>query len=366
LVIGFSGPTLADRLIASANRPAGFDYLRLLLASSVIATHSLALTLTDFHRSRPLAALILPMFFALSGFLVCGSLVRCRTLGTFLALRVLRLFPALVVETVLSALVIGPVFTSLPLNSYFEDPSFLGYFTSLVGVVKYKLPGVFTANPFPAYVNGQLWTLPYELYCYILLAVAVLLGLVRRDARFAAVVIVLVLFAFVRGLFKIAPTGAVGVSGPVLVLCFLVGVAAYLFRDKIVWSGRLAAASLVAALLCLSSPLAETLVALPATYLTIYLGLLDPRRVGLVAKGDYSYGLFLYGFPIQQATLAALGEPGRHWSVNLAIAFPIAFAVAAFSWWCVERPFLLFKPLIYRAEAWSVSRLAWLERSVTP
>jgi hypothetical protein len=147
-VIGFSGPTLADRLIASANRPAGFDYLRLLLASSVIATHSLALTLTDFHRLRPLAALILPMFFALSGFLVCGSLVRCRTLGTFLALRVLRLFPALVVETVLSALVIGPVFTSLPLNSYFEDPSFLGYFTSLVGVVKYKLPGVFTTNPF--------------------------------------------------------------------------------------------------------------------------------------------------------------------------------------------------------------------------
>ena len=122
----------------------------------------------------------------------------------------------------------------------------------------------------------------------------------------------------------------------------------------------------MASLLCLSSPLAEILVALPATYLTIYLGLLDPRRISLVAKGDYSYGLFLYGFPIQQATLAALGEPGRHWSVNLAIAFPIDFAVAAFSWWCVERPFLLFKPLIYRVEAWSVSRLAWLERSVTP
>ena len=297
------------------------------------------------------------MFFALSGFLVCGSLVRCRTLGTFLALRVLRLFPALVVETVLSALVIGPVFTSLPLNSYFEDPSFLGYFTSLVGVVKYKLPGVFTTNPFPVYVNGQLWTLPYELYCYILLAVAVLLGLVRRDARFAAVVIVLVLFAFVRGLFKIAPTGAVGVWGPVLVLCFLVGVAADLFRDKIVWSGRLAAASLVARFVLVIA-LGQTLVALPATHPTIYLGLLDPPRVSLVAKGDDSHGSVLYGFPIQQATLAAL-EPGWHWSVNLAIAFrshsrsrPSRGGVSNARSCCSNRSSIVPRPGAYPAWAW--------------
>jgi peptidoglycan/LPS O-acetylase OafA/YrhL len=110
---------------------------------------------------------------------------------------------------------------------------------------------------------------------------------------------------------------------------------------------------LIATFLCLSTWIGDNLVAVPVTYVTVYLGLLDPARIGPLRKGDYSYALFLYGYPIQQAVVATLGEAGLHWGINLAVAYPITFAVAVFSWWCVERPFLKLKPLVHRLRPWS-------------
>ena len=351
----FRGPTFADRLTATANRPAGFDYLRLVLASCVIVIHAFLLTLNDIDRARPLVATVLPMFFALSGFLVCGSLVRTTSLIDFLALRVLRLLPALIVETTLSAVVIGAIFTTLPLDEYFTHPMFRGYFTSIIGVVKYKLPGVFLTNAYPEVVNGQLWTLKFELYSYFSLALAVLLGLVRPRIRYALVVAVGFPLFFVLGAFVFVKKPTLAVHGPVLVACFVAGVAAYLYRDRIVWSGRLFVVTLLTTIGCLALPFGDYLIPLPVTYATVYLGLLNPYRISLVRKGDYSYGLFLYGYPIQQATSATLGAAGFHWAINLAVAYPIAFAVAAFSWWCVERPFLKLKPLVGRLRSWGAS-----------
>jgi hypothetical protein len=90
--------TLATRLTETKNRPSGFDYMRLILALGVIWSHSRLLTndwgnISPFfaHISAPFIAFLLPMFFALSGFLVAGSLERSNTLVTFLGLRVFRI-----------------------------------------------------------------------------------------------------------------------------------------------------------------------------------------------------------------------------------------------------------------------------------
>jgi peptidoglycan/LPS O-acetylase OafA/YrhL len=112
--------TLATRLAETKNRPSGFDYMRLILALGVIWSHSRLLT-NDWgnisplfaHISEPFVAFLLPMFFALSGFLVAGSLERSDTLVTFLGLRVFRIMPALTVEVLLSALVLGPLLTTI-------------------------------------------------------------------------------------------------------------------------------------------------------------------------------------------------------------------------------------------------------------
>lgn len=169
--------SIGERLLQAEDRPSGFDYLRLILATAVFIFHVPVINLGDAvgHKLwlswlRPVFAIVLPMFFALSGFLVAGSPVRCKTLISFLGLRVFRIVPALTVEVLLSALILGPIFTTKPLSEYFSSRSFFTYFLNVAGDVHFNLPGVFADNPHPSIVNGQLWTVPWELRCYMLLA----------------------------------------------------------------------------------------------------------------------------------------------------------------------------------------------------
>lgn len=111
--------TIAARYFAAEGRPRGFDYLRFYLAVSIVVWHAVEINNgrqaeTEIWNSmiRPIIGMILPMFFALSGFLVAGSLTRSETIVSFLYLRVIRIFPALVVEVTLSAIVLGSLFTT--------------------------------------------------------------------------------------------------------------------------------------------------------------------------------------------------------------------------------------------------------------
>jgi peptidoglycan/LPS O-acetylase OafA/YrhL len=85
--------TIARRIEETGGRSSGFDYLRIGLALSVIAVHSTKVSygmVADRTIWGPpqlvFSHIILPMFFALSGFLVAGSLERCRTLVSFYGL----------------------------------------------------------------------------------------------------------------------------------------------------------------------------------------------------------------------------------------------------------------------------------------
>ena len=121
----------------------GFDYLRLGLSVAVLVWHSILLTAGPAAYSglwsgpfRFIPAAILPMFFALSGFLVTGSLMRTN-IHHFLALRAIRLVPALAVEVTLSALILGVAFTTMPLREYFTSSGILPIFR------KYPWPSSF-------------------------------------------------------------------------------------------------------------------------------------------------------------------------------------------------------------------------------
>lgn len=217
--------------VMAAGRTTGFDYLRLGLATAILCSHSIDVSYgvrftTAFENGpiRPLIAILLPMFFALSGFLVAGSLDRCRTLVSFIGLRVIRLAPALALETVLAALVLGPLLTTLPLAAYFSDSLLARYFLNIVGDIQYLLPGLFESNPWARTVNAQLWTLPYELMCYIALAALALFGVYRRRQAFALVVVALHLVLTAHYVIKAVSAGwnAMPVApGPSLVLAFL-------------------------------------------------------------------------------------------------------------------------------------------------
>jgi peptidoglycan/LPS O-acetylase OafA/YrhL len=340
-----------------AGRTTGFDYLRLGLATAVLCSHSIDVSYglafaiaAENGPTRPLIALILPMFFALSGFLVAGSLERCRTLVSFMGLRVLRLAPALAVETVIAALLLGPILTSLPLADYFSDPQLPSYFLNVVGDIQYRLPGLFSGNPWADTVNAQLWTLPFELGCYLSLFGLALCGLHKRRILFAGIVAALNIAMAVQ----YAAGGELNpnpvVEGQMLVVCFLWGIVLYLYRNAVAHSARLGAIAALASIALLVHPATDYLVPVFAAYLTAYLGLMRPKAAWLVSSGDYSYGVFLFGFPVQQAVAQLLGPGGQNWLTNIALSLPVTLMLAILSWHLVEKPALRLRTPLKRLE----------------
>ncbi len=261
--------TLADRLAVTRNHPTGFDWMRLVLSTSIIGWHTIALSYgLGAERYyllspvwRPPALALLGLFFCLSGFLVAGSVERCRTPISFAGLRIFRIFPALMVEVWLSALILGPLLTHYPLRAYFMNWYFKIYFFNMFGIVHFVLPGLFPNNPVPHIVNGQLWTVPFELKCYEILLLMSVLGFYKYKKLLIGVLAVTVAYVvFQNGLVGYAPTSALSngqlvLTGDELVLCFLLGVGFFQFRHRVIWSGWLGAASGAAAAILLAIPL---------------------------------------------------------------------------------------------------------------
>ncbi len=346
---GLASPSIEQRLIDAGMRPSGFDYMRLALALSVIFFHS-----TEFSSRTPaLPALhhgpfalwdlsIIPMFFALSGFLVAGSLDRARSLLDFIGLRVLRIFPALAVDTLFSAMILGLTLTTLPPGAYLSSPGFRAYFLNMVGDIHYFLPGVFGSNPHP-FVNVQLWTIPYELGCYLGLIGLALAGVYRRRGLFLVVTIVLVLL-----LQSVLPDA--DYRHGLVVPSFLAGVAMHLYRDRVPWSPWIFLLCLLAMETTILVPHMARCLPLPLAYATVFLGTLNPKKIWPISAGDYSYGMYLYGFPMAQALIATV-PAARVWYVDFVLTTLAAGGLAFLSWHVVEKKCLGLKPELFAFNA---------------
>ncbi len=327
-----------QRNSARQSRNNGFDLVRLGLAASIVAFHSFTLTHGSAEAMPQMiqaaARLILPAFFALSGFLVAGSLARSASLREFLLLRLLRLLPALSLVVSVTALLLGPLLTVSALGDYFRDPLVPLYFRNIWGQSEFHLPGVFAANPRPGVVNGTLWTIPLEMACYVALAGLALSPGPRRCALLAPIFVLLV--------------PGLGLPNQDFFASFALGTLLFAARSRLPRHGLWGPGSIAAALLLEYWIPALPLVAVPLSYGVIWLG---SRSVPAWAtRGDYSYGLYLCAYPLQQMLVAAV--PGQNWKVNLALALPLGLGCAMLLWHGIERPVLDRKhELIARLQA---------------
>jgi peptidoglycan/LPS O-acetylase OafA/YrhL len=343
----FGGETIGQRLTATRGRTTGFDYLRAGLSISVIAFHSVLTSYGEAYTRvvwngwwRPFIAVILPAFFALSGFLVSASLVRSKTIQEFLTLRVVRLVPALFFEVTISALILGPLLTVFTLRDYFASPLFRAYWLNIVGYIHFQLPGLFRDNPDPNMVNRQLWTIPVELKCYLAITGISLIGFSRKKWRMLALLALCIAAFPVIDLAKGQdPFGIDNVPAKVMIESFLAGVTIFLFKDDLPLSRGLFLLSAALTFLCLSNRYASYVASIPTAYLTVYLGLTNTPRTLVSRIGDYSYGLYIYGYAIQQA-YAFLFPGFRIWWANIAASLTVAFLCAALSWHLLEKPVL--------------------------
>ena len=331
----------------------GFDFLRLWLALSVVLFHSVQLTRGKQwvmeHSAGPVdiyVSFIIPAFFALSGFLVASSMLRLGKVQIFLLFRAFRIFPALLVEITLSALILGPIVTVLPLGDYFQAPEFHRYFTNVVGIIRFQLPGVFLDNPVPGIVNGQLWTIPGELQCYIALAILMILGVSTRRWLMLAVFLAAATGECAIGLLPGRHyTPATLQALEALVLSFLAGNALYLIRDLVPMRGWLFLLAIAGCVVAWLVPILALLLGTASvSYVVAYLGLCRIPRVPVLQRGDYSYGIYLYSFPLQQAAVWAFPAL-REWYWNLLLGGLPAIGFAMLSWHFLEKPALGLRKL---------------------
>ncbi|MFH6782811.1 MULTISPECIES: acyltransferase family protein [Methylobacterium] len=325
-----------------------FGAVRLALALLVVVSHAFSVT-TGALLDEPLTRLTgytlgehaVNGFFAVSGFLVTMSLMR-RGTRDYVVARALRIAPGLVAATLAVALGLGSLMTTLSLSAYWSDPGLWRFIQGTLTTFKSNaaLPGVFSENPF-RFPMGTVWTLKYEVLCYLGLLAAGLLGTLRWRWLCPLLVAGLAVALAVAGLRAGEMPKALETSLR-LPLIFATGAALFLYADRARLSWPLALALFVLAWLAHGSALFPPVLFLAEAYGVLCLGLSPPiRHPALDPRADLSYGTYLYGWPVQQSLHALF--PGASASMLLGPSLVLTLAVAALSWRFVERPALGWK-----------------------
>ncbi|MBC3832167.1 acyltransferase [Undibacterium amnicola] len=341
-----SSPTLGDLAVGKDNN---FNLLRLLAAFAVLISHSFAMLgqPEPFAASvgKNLGAMAVDVFFIASGFLVGASLIRTQDVGDYLRARVLRIFPALWVMLLLTVFVLGAIFTRFESTTYLNEPQTWRYLWKnfvLMSGVEFYLPGLFESNRLRGVVNGSLWSMIYELSMYVLLLSSWIVYAYARKVLSASLALIAGLGGLAIGLW-ITDRFYVLEHKQLLRFAwfFFVGTSFYLLRHQIRMSAKLMGiiAALAMIALAISGHHFLMLYYLALPYCLFYFAYIPAGKLRSYNRfGDYSYGVYLYAFPIQQALVLSAPD----WSVFGLIftAGSLTFILAICSWHWLEQPAL--------------------------
>ena len=313
-------------------RQNSFTFLRLLLAMTVVIGHASALggfagdPIARWTYGRAsLGSLAVCGFFALSGFLLTHSWTVSPALDRFFLHRFFRIMPAFWASLLVTVFVLAPLILMTQIGEapgYWESlatgpNSALDYLCHnwLLTLQQFGICTLFAANPHPFAVNGSLWTLAYEGLCYLCLMLAAVSGWLRRRH------FTLALFLFVYGtriidihlvtsLREMAPVTMQCIpilndpTGLPLYLAFLSGMVCYQYRMLLPWRlPWLIGASFFAVVV---TAFGYVELAWPPTlaFILLYFGRILPFQ-RWEKLGDFSYGIYIYAFPIQQCLALA-------------------------------------------------------------
>jgi peptidoglycan/LPS O-acetylase OafA/YrhL len=326
------------------------DAVRVGLALIVAVSHGIAMR-TGSQPSwgnTDLGGLAVDGFFVLSGFLVTGSYQRIDgstghagfwTVVRFGWHRFLRIMPGFWLCLTVLALVVAPLVAVLegrPVATPFvTDPSSWLFLVSNAGLLirQYDIAGLLAGNPAPFVFDGALWTLALEAMCYVLLAVLGWSGVVRRR-RWVVLVLAGVLLALLIAQ-TLGVDTVIGDQTTRLGLMFLLGVASYLFKERIPISPTWAVAASILLIGCLAFLHDYRVVGAPAlAYLIVYLGTGLPRPVRL--RADLSYGIYIYHWPTEQVLMLTVAS-ALPTVAFVIISLATVLLPAAASWLLIEK-----------------------------
>ena len=350
----------------NVERIGNFDSLRFWAALAVLWSHAFPMSygggypqplFTVSAGQTTLGTVALAVFFIISGYLVTRSFERSRSAWRYVKARALRIMPGLIVCTAVTAFVLGPLLTTLPVGSYLTSWDPWRYFLkngSLLGFHDF-LVGVFEGNP-RANVNGSLWTLQIEAYCYLLVLVLGVVGLLNRWVTLA-IYLTLVSYLALHGHNDISEFGLQDKRAD-LFTNFVAGAVMYHWRVRL--DGRIALACAAGLLACLFTTGFWLALHTLFAYVVIYVALAPRIRSPDMARfGDLSYGIYLYAWPMTQVAVLLLAKP--EWYTVGAIAMSLTLFLAFASWHLVEKVALSFKD---RDLPWEAPLFGWVRRRV--
>lgn len=333
-----------------------FDALRLLAALFVFLTHTCVvrqdgkyeflIRLTGTRYMFSSVGLII--FFSMSGFLVCRSLVTSPTIKLYLLSRFLRIWPAYAVNILLTILLIGLPFTTLPVWKFISHPQtwfFLFKNISLLGSVFY-LPGVLNNLP----INGSIWTIPVEVRLYIALLLTYLVARLRLKQLLLFLLIIIWLAQLLAPAnWKYAMLRSYMLDSINLGIYFLFGACFYLYKEIIplklyIW------------FILFAGWLVTHIWFWPIVRLTeqpflVYSFMWIAFRWYKIPfiKADISYGLYLYAIPVQIAIQHVIGQ-SLNFVTFLLLTMLVTTAIALLSWYLVEKKALSLKHMAKKKE----------------
>lgn len=341
-------------------RDNNFNLIRFLAATMVVLSHSYPLT---GHSGEPLDRLGLSygfiavdVFFIISGFLVTSSFFHRANPLFFFRSRILRIFPALAVCNVVCVFIVGLLFTNLTSGDYLLNDQLVQYLVNntllIFRPLNLWLPGVFTGTPFRNFVNGSLWTLPYEMRLYVLMTILSVLtfmygGLLKTSwIRVCIVIMGIVSLIAYLTIHTIACTDNFQAMRFIpfrLSTLFFIGATMWVLQNRVRLSGYLALLCVAALLVTsINTRLFFVIYTIIFPFLVFYCAYVPGGKIKLFNKlGDYSYGMYIYAFPVQQSIASCI--PGIGVAGMFFLAWFVTLVPASISWHFIEKRILSLK-----------------------
>lgn len=335
-------PTIATIFDPRSN---SLNSLRLLFAALVIVSHSWPVG--GFGGDPKLGDLKLgefsvAAFFAISGYLITASRMKHDLVPYFRA-RVLRIFPGFWVCLILTAFVAAPIASAV--RGGWTIDSAVGYVVKNVTLLirQWTVGDTLSGAPYPEAWNGPLWTLVYEFACYILIAALFAVPAFRNRWAVLAIFAAFTLASIARH--SDAFPANEHLNNMLLGTYFFAGATVFMFRDQVPASPWLMLGALVVGTTSIAAGWGSVVAPLAIAYACIWIAATFPRLLVERINGgktDISYGVYIYGWVVQQlVVLAGLHDYGVGVMVAASIVGTIPLALA--SWFLIEKPALRWK-----------------------
>ena len=287
------------------------------------------------------------IFFVISGYLITKSFMNDSNFIRYMIRRVFRIFPGLIAVTLFAFLIIGPLMTELSVKEYFNHPEAWLYLKNMILWPIYNLPETFKNNIYPYAINGSLWSLPVEFAMYLILPIVYVifkkLNLIKVGIIGTALLFVIINYIKITFFpeFRFVFYGTNWPDGLSLVPFFFIGSLFSLPQMNKYLNLQLSTALFVAgAFFSFDLATTEILLTITLPYFVLSFALCDKPVFGAwFKKCDFSYGLYLYGFPIQQILFNYI-RTRMDISLNMMtlISFIFILIISILSWYLVEKP----------------------------